>query len=159
MMPRHSTLGCEIGQVRRQRTRWPDAGVTVVLLALGIVFLQGPALSAGMSGALVAGVLVATAMAWRAGRIREQGRLVVSAAGRADWLPETPGRNDTTGATQVVPQRWHLGADEIWLLASDERGVTLHLRLDRTACSASEWRAARRWLVWTGRAPQMVLRA
>lgn len=144
----HSTLGFEIEGIRRQAARWPVLGAVLALAAGGLCVYQGPAWpETALAGALAVAALAAWT-GWRSGRCRESGRLRVASSGRAHWLARGFGHD----GVPVEPWRWRLGTGEIWLLARDEGGRRLELRLDRTACDECQWRALRRWLVWAGRA-------
>lgn len=146
----HSTLGLDIGSVRRQRVRWPGLGAVLALAAAGLLIALDPPLSIPMLGLLVSAACLAAWAGWRAGAASESGRLLVDAAGNAGWLGFPASRR--ARAVPIVPRQWQLGTSEIWLLVEDGQGSRLHLRLGRSGCDEHQWRALRRWLVWSGRA-------
>lgn len=153
----YSTLGLDIGPVRRQRVRWPGFGGLLALAAAALLILLDPPLSTPLLGLLVAAAAVAAWAGWRAGAATESGRLLVDPAGSAAWLAD-PGE-DPARAVPIVARQWQAGTNEIWLLAEDRQRGRMHLRLDRSSCDERQWRAVRRWLVWSGRATSAVRHA
>jgi hypothetical protein len=147
--PLHSALGFEIGPVRRQKARWPGLGGLLALAAGALCVILQPPLPAPVLAMVLLAAGVAAWAGWRSGRSSASGRLLVDPAGNAGWVAESA--SDRAAAVPIVPRRWQLGSDEIWLLAEDGRGARLHLRLSRPACDECQWRALRRWLVWSAR--------
>lgn len=149
----HSTLGFEIDRVRRQGARWPGSGAALALSAAALCVLLDPPLPGQVLALLVAIASLAAWAGWRSGRCRDTGRLLVDPAGEARWLAA----RSAAAAVPLVPRQWQLGSGEVWLLARDGEGARLHLRMGRCDCDEGQWRALRRWLVWSGRgAPKAV---
>ena len=147
----HSTLGFEIAGMRRQAARWPGLGAVLALAAGGLCLHLGPPWPGAALAAILALAALAAWTGWRSGRCVESGRLRVDPSGQAHWVAasaaDVPDR-----VAALAPWRWQLGSGEIWLLARDDRGRRLELRLDRRDCGDGQWRSLRRWLVWMGRA-------
>src|SRR5690606_32155924 len=82
----HSTLGLDIGAVRRQRARWPGLGGLLALAAAGFCLVLAPPVSAPLLGLIVSAAGFAAWAGWRAGVATESGRLIVDPSGNAGWI-------------------------------------------------------------------------